>query len=141
MDNIATYMLEGIAAVSILCCVLYLILLAKKSRDEHSVPFRGNTYASFSVTVRYEDSISLMTIYFYKDGLALERNNGKKLYIPVKNIVNIMQFTEEKSFGYKITFDPETSQQDSLELLCADDMTSDFCKIISEEKFGGTQKQ
>lgn len=141
MDNIATYMLEGIAAVSILCCVLYLILLAKKSCDEHSSPFRGNTYASFSVTVRYEDSISPMTIYFYKDGLALERNNGKKLYIPVKNIVNILQFTEEKSFGYKITFDPETSQQDSLELLCADDMTSDFCKIIPEEKFGGTQKQ
>ena len=141
MDDTAKLLLECIAAVSVICCVVYLLLLARKSMDERANPFRGAMLSKKIVTVRYEDKENPMWIYFYTDGIVFERSGGKKLYVPSANIIRVERIKENEKLRYKFVFNPETSEEDILELLSEEELIHDFLKIVPEDKLADTEQQ
>lgn len=138
MDGIGKTLIEGIAAVSVIACIAYLILLAKKYVQRKPKQFSEDAFYCCDVTVEYDGCESLMRLYFHKDGLILERDEGRSLCIPATNIIKIIRLPGYDEAMYKVEFDPEVSDRDSLILRCAQDLTDKFMQAVPKDKFDNT---
>ena len=138
MDGIGKTLIEGIAAVSVIACIAYLILLAKKYVRRKPKQFSEDAFYCCDVTVEYEGFKSLMRLYFYKDGLMLERDEGRSLCVPATNIIRIIRIPGCDEFMYKIEFNPEVSDCDSFILRCAQDLADKFMQAVPKDKFDNT---
>ena len=134
MDPTAKFLLECLVAISVICCIIYFLLLARKSMDERSNPFHSDSFAKCGVIVRYEDAENPMWIHFYTEGIALERSNGKKLYILNKNIIGVEQLLNQDRFEYRLSFNLDGAGEDVLDILCTEKLMDEFIKAVSAEK-------
>lgn len=134
MDPTAKFLLEFLAVISIICCIIYFLLLARKSMDERSNPFHSECISRRGVDVLYEDKINPMWLNFYAEGIALERSNGKKLYIVKKNIICVEQIANDEKFEYRLSFNMDGAGEDLLTIFSMESLEDEFVKVISSQK-------
>lgn len=135
MDDAGRIILEIIAAFSVLACIAYLILRAKKHTEDKVQRFDDEAFGSRSVTVSYEQNNIDMKLYFYKNGLLLERSSGETLCIPVESIVSVSKQATGDSFTYNIEFEPGIASRDNIGVICTENITDMLLKVITADKF------
>lgn len=130
------WLIELLAAVSVICCVFYLYMNWKKNAQNADNPFRGVMLGKYAVSVRYENSQNPMMLYFYTDGFVFEKDGGNKLFVRSKNVVKITELKTEADteFCYRLTFDPEVSGEDTLDIISKEELTGEFTKIVDVTK-------
>ncbi len=134
MTDTSTFLLELMAGISVIFAVFYLILRSVKAKAERENPFSGAELGTKGVTVRYDGKETMMWLHFYTDGLIFEKETGKRMYVPEKNIVSVTSFQAEPKFGYKLVFDPKPTVRDSFDIISAEDIMQDFTKTVRAEK-------
>lgn len=135
MDDFGMILLEGIAAVSVLACIAYLILRARQYANGKTQLTAHETFGKQNVIVRYDGNDISMNIYFCADGLLLERVTGEQMRIPTKNIVSISKQSTDVTFIYSVEFAPDDIARDRIELLSEADITDMLLKVVPQDKF------
>lgn len=134
MGDFGMILLEGIAAVSVLACIAYLILRAKQYANGKTQLTDRETFGMRNVIVRYDGNDISMNIYFCTDGLLLERVTGEQMCIPTRNIVSVSNKNADDTFIYSIEFAPDDCNRDRIELICETDMTDMLSKVVPQDK-------
>ncbi len=124
-------MIEFIAALSVICCLAYVVVIVRKAVDKRTNPFSGDMISSHNVNVIYEDSKKPMQILFYRRGFILE-HEGERLPVAAYNIIDV-EADIENNFTYKITFSPEKDVFDELIIEADLDIGELLRRLISDK--------
>lgn len=134
MTETGKILLEAICGISVLFALLYIVLMVKKRMATNPMPFSSILIDRRAVTVTYAGTEMIMWLYFYTEGVVFEKENGKKMCIPLNNIISLRGEEKDDSFFYYLEFDPEISEKDTIEVISVDDLSELFAKILPQDK-------